>query len=92
MYEFKHERERKDKIFKGYIYLYLFIFLITVSHTLFTKNITFQVIASVLFHLFVFWLALKRNPWGVFFLKLYVWMNIIILVLMAASYFFTYVT
>ncbi|RSD25418.1 hypothetical protein [Mesobacillus subterraneus] len=82
MYEFKHETERKEKIFK----LYQFIFGITVLSTflydVFTQPDSFEFpLFRLLIGLVIFFYARKKKAWAVFFLKLLVWMHVVTILL-----------
>jgi hypothetical protein len=89
MYEYKHERDRREQKLKVYFYAYMLIFLVTQLHSLISGSITIKDALGILFQIFVFFLAKKGHQWGLFVLKFYVWMNILILILMAASFIFT---
>jgi hypothetical protein len=82
VYEFKHERERKEKIFK----IYLILFGITAIATFFYSLHTYTSslagsFFSLVFSLIIIIFARKRKEWAIFLVKLSVWMHVVVLLL-----------
>ena len=89
MYEFQHERERKEKIFKTYLIVFSLIAISSFIYGLWEEtNSLAGTIVNFIFALLIYILALKGKTWPVFILKFYVWMHIISVILMAAVYIF----
>lgn len=83
MYEFKHEFERREKIYK----IYLILFVITVLINIFINFFDFgigkfsetRVVISLLFWGIIFYFGLCRKIWAEVMIKFFVWLNIILL-------------
>ncbi|MEH7443809.1 hypothetical protein V7201_15960 [Bacillus sp. JJ1122] len=87
MYEFQHERERKEKIFKAYIIIFCAAASLSFIYGLFWGNTShLRLAANFVFSIIIFVYTLKGKTWAIFLLKLSVWMNLLILILMAAVY------
>lgn len=87
MYEFQHERERKEKIIKAYIIIFSIAAALSLIYGLFWGNASqARLAANFIFSIIIFVYALKGNTWAIFMLKLYVWMNLLTLILMAVVY------
>lgn len=83
MYEFLHERQRREKIFKAYIVIFTLIAISSFIYGLWEERLA-GTIVNFIFAVLIFTLALKRKVWPVFLLKFYVWMHLLSLILMAA--------
>lgn len=87
MYEFQHERERKEKIFKAYILIFCVAAALSLIYGLFWGNASpARLAANFIFSIIVFVYAMKGKTWAIFMLKLYVWMNLLTIILMAVVY------
>lgn len=87
MYEFPHERERKQKIFKAYIIIFCVAAVLSFIYGLFWGNAShLRLAANFIFSIIVFVNTLKGKTWAIFLLKLSVWMNLLIVILMAVVY------
>lgn len=87
MYEFPHERERKEKIFKAYIIVFSLAAALSLIYGLFWGNDSpARLAANFIFSIIVFVYALKGKTWAIFMLNLYVWMNLLTLIIMAVVY------
>lgn len=89
MYEFKHELEKKEKKFKLYLILYIISSLINLIFD-FTNFLNGKIsiprfIFNILCYAFILFFSLKRKQWAMWLVKLVVWLNILILVLIIIS-------
>jgi hypothetical protein len=88
MYEFQHERERREKIFKAYLMIFSLIATSSFIYGLWETNSLAGTIVNFIFAILIFTLALKGEVWPVYLLKFYVWMHLLSLILIAAVYLF----
>ena len=83
MYEFKHESERKEKIFKVYLFLFTITVLIYTFIDFFDlgieKKSEFRVVISLLIYRVILYFGLRRKLWAEVMIKFFVWLNIILL-------------
>jgi hypothetical protein len=89
MYQFKHEAQREQKIFKMYIILFIISSLINVISFFIDGNI-FRGIATLLFTLIVYHLGQRKNVWAVLIIKFIVWLHIILLIIAIISFLITW--
>lgn len=93
MYEFKHEAQRREKIFK----VYLVLFFLTALANLYSLFIDYGVdtisqvraITSLLFYIIVFYFGIRRNKRAEILIKFVVWINIFVLLIMVFALVFT---
>jgi hypothetical protein len=82
MYEFKHERERKEKIFKIYLIIFGITAISTFFYGLYTNRSSLAgSFFSLVFSLIILIFARKRKEWAIFLIKLLVWMHGVVLLL-----------
>jgi len=80
MYQFQHERLRKEKIYKVYVILFIISVLINVV-SFFVGGSILRGIISLLFFSIVLHYALRKNVWAGLIVKYMVWMHIVLLFL-----------
>jgi hypothetical protein len=89
MYEFKHELEKKEKKLKLYLILYIFTTLINLIFDftdLWTGKISIlRFIFNILFYAFILYFSLKRKQCAMWLVRLVIWLNILLLVLIMIS-------
>jgi hypothetical protein len=82
VYEYQHERERKEKVFKAYLITFAIFTIASLVYGLIAEpSSPIATLGNFLFSLILFFLALRRNQWGMFMIKLGVWLNVIFLAL-----------
>jgi diacylglycerol kinase len=82
VYEFQHERERKEKNFKAYLITFVLFAISSLIYGFIAEPASrIATLVNFLFSLILFFLAMRRNQWGMFMIKLGVWMNVIFLAL-----------
>ncbi|MDN7242225.1 hypothetical protein QWY14_10470 [Planococcus sp. N028] len=85
MHEFQRESETKRKKRKFYLSAFILIVAIYTVMDIFDSGIEsvsrFRIISSLLFNAVVFYLALRRKFWAEFIVKMMVWMNVFLLLL-----------
>lgn len=87
MYEFQHERERKNKILKAYIIIFSLATTLSWIYELFWGNTSpARIAVSFIFSVIIFIFTIRGKTWAIFMLKLSVWMNLVILILMGVVY------
>ena len=89
MYEFKHEIEKKEKKFNLYLILYIICSIINLIFDftdLWTEEISIpRFIFNILFYVLILYFSLKRKQWAMWLVRLEVWLNILLLVLIMIS-------
>lgn len=78
MYQFQHERQRKEKIYKVYVILFIISVLIN-AVSLFVNGSIFRGILCLLFFSIVYHYGLRKNVWAVLIVKFIVWIHIFLL-------------
>lgn len=89
MYEFNKEAESNESKFKKYLILYMissFINLIFDLKDLLIGTITLpRFIIYALCYGFILYSGLKRKQWAIWLVKLVVWLNILLLILILVT-------
>ena len=78
MYQFQHERQRKEKIYKVYVILFIICVLINVI-SFFVGGSILRGIICLLFFSIVLHYGLRKNVWAGLIVKCIVWMNLVLL-------------
>ncbi|MDF9759500.1 hypothetical protein OKW24_001273 [Peribacillus simplex] len=85
MYEFKEEFDRKEKIYKIYLFLFIISVLINTFIDIFDLGIEkvsgVRIVISLLIYSVIFYFGLRRKFWAELMIKFFVWLNIILLFL-----------
>ncbi len=80
MYQFEHEIQRKQKIFKGYLVLFIMASLINLI-SFFMDGDIFRGMACLFFSLIVFHYGQRQKVWAALIIKFIVWLHIILLLI-----------
>jgi hypothetical protein len=81
MYQFQHEVQRKEKIYKVYVILFIISVLINVV-LFFVDGSILRGIVSLLVCSIVLHYGLRKKAWAGFIVKCMVWIHIVLLFIM----------
>ena len=81
MYQFQHEVQRKEKIYKIYVILFIISVLINVV-LFFVDGSPLRGIVSLLFFSIVLHYGLRKKVWAGLIVKSMVWIHIVLLFIM----------
>ena len=81
MYQFQHEVQRKEKIYKVYVILFIISILINVA-LFFVDGSILRGIVSLLFLSIVLHYGLLKKVWARLIVKFMVWLHMVLLLIM----------
>ncbi|MFD6441197.1 hypothetical protein ACFWDG_15570 [Peribacillus sp. NPDC060186] len=91
MLQFQHEFQRKERIFKAYIFLFIITALVNVVLFLVDINSSYPMFRgsiSLLFFCTILYFGLRRNIWAVLIIKSFVWVHLFLLIIISLSFIF----
>lgn len=89
MYQFQHEFQRKERIFKAYIFLFILTALVNVVRFLADTNSSYPMFRgsmSLFFFCTILYFGLRRNTWAVLIIKSFVWVYLFLLIIVFLSF------
>ncbi len=85
MYETNGESQRKERKFKVYLFLFVISVLINTFIDFFGLGIEevskYRIVFNLLIYGVIFYFGLRRKLWSEFIIKIMVWLNIILLLI-----------
>ncbi|MED3688040.1 hypothetical protein P4534_04210 [Peribacillus butanolivorans] len=91
MYQFQLEFQRKERIFKAYIFLFIITALVNVFLFLVDNNSSYPILRgsiSLLFFCTILYFGLRRKIWAVLIIKSFVWVHLLLLIIISLSFIF----
>lgn len=89
MYQFQHEFQRKERIFKAYIFLFILTALVNIVLFLVDTNSSYPMFRgsmSLFFFCTILYFGLRRNTWAVLIIKSFVWVHLFLLIIVFLSF------
>jgi hypothetical protein len=74
MYQFEHEVQRKEKVYKVYVILFIVSAMIN-AILFFLDGSHIRGIISLLFSFIVFYYSLRKHIWAILIIKCMVWLH-----------------
>ncbi|MEY9865691.1 hypothetical protein ABIE66_001070 [Peribacillus sp. B2I2] len=89
MYQFQHEFQRKERIFKAYIFLFILTALVNIVLFFVDTNSSYPIFRgsmSLFFFCTILYFGLRRNTWAVLIIKSFVWVQLFLLIIVFLSF------